>query len=156
MSLLGLLKVTIPALGPEPFEPVYLPWQPCSPPLSSLNDMSIYELHVRDFSVGDPTVPANRRGSYEAFSEWNSNGMLHLRTLAASGLKAVHLLPTFHFGSVNEDCNKWANPGPLSPKPPEASSRQPLKPLKPLRPLKPLKPCKTPTPTTGATTRCTT
>ena len=29
-----------------------------SPPLRSLSDMSIYELHIRDFSVNDPTVPA--------------------------------------------------------------------------------------------------
>ena len=28
-----------------------------SPPLRSFSDMSIYELHVRDFSINDPTVP---------------------------------------------------------------------------------------------------
>ncbi len=95
-----------------------------SPALASLNDISIYELHVRDFSVGDATVPAAMQGTYEAFTDRKSDGMRHLETLAASGLKAVHLLPTFHFGSVNEDKSTWANPGPLSPTPPDGTQQQ--------------------------------
>ncbi len=95
-----------------------------SPPLASLNDTSIYELHVRDFSIGDPTVPSSVQGTYLAFHDLNSNGMRHLHDLAASGLKAVHLLPTFHFGSVNEDKSTWSNPGPLSPTPADGTEQQ--------------------------------
>ncbi len=95
-----------------------------SPTLASINDISIYELHIRDFSVGDPTVPASIQGTYEAFGASNSNGMRHLQTLAASGLKAVHLLPSFHFGSVNEDKTQWQSPGPLSPNPPDGEQQQ--------------------------------
>jgi pullulanase len=65
-------------------------------------DMSIYELHVRDFSVSDPSVPAARRGKYTAFAELGSQGMRHLRALARAGLTDVHLLPVFDYGSVPE------------------------------------------------------
>ncbi len=95
-----------------------------SPYLASLSDMSIYELHVRDFSVGDPTVPASLQGTYEAFSQNSSDGMRHLHQLALSGLKAVHLLPTFHFGSVNEDKSTWAATGSLSQYPPDGTQQQ--------------------------------
>ena len=95
-----------------------------SPPLNSLNDTSIYELHVRDFSIGDASVPAEIRGTYLAFDDLLSNGMRHLRELAQSGLTSVHLLPTFHFGSVNEDKTQWASPGALSPTPPDGTQQQ--------------------------------
>ena len=85
-----------------------------SPGLARFNDLSIYELHVRDFSIGDATVPAAHRGTYLAFADNNSDGMRHLRTLAASGLRAIHLLPTFHFNSVNEDKSTWATTPDLS------------------------------------------
>lgn len=78
-----------------------------APYLARVNDLSIYELHVRDFSVNDQTVPADHRGMYLAFTDRNSDGMKHLRTLSQSGLKAIHLLPTFHFNSVNEDKSTW-------------------------------------------------
>ncbi len=95
-----------------------------SPALSSLGDMSIYELYIRDFSVGDPTVPAAVQGTYEAFLDPFSKGMQHLHTLAQSGLKAVHILPSFHFGSVNEDKSTWQSPGALSPNPPDGEQQQ--------------------------------
>ena len=95
-----------------------------SPQLSSLNDTSIYELHVRDFSIGDSSVPPSIRGTYLAFDDPASNGMRHLRELAQSGLTSVHLLPTFHFGSVSEDKTQWASPGPLSPTPPDGTQQQ--------------------------------
>jgi pullulanase len=95
-----------------------------SPPLESLNDLSIYELHIRDFSVNDLSVPVNHRGMYEAFADQNSNGMTHLRTLAADGLKAVHILPSFHFASVNEDKSTWLFPGNLTPYPPAGTQQQ--------------------------------
>ena len=95
-----------------------------APPLRSLSDLSIYELHVRDFSIDDPTVPSSDRGMYEAFADQNSDGMRHLRALAQSGLKAVHILPSFHFASVNEDKTKWLLPGDLSQFPPDGQQQQ--------------------------------
>jgi len=65
-------------------------------------DMVIYELHVRDFSLIDETVPEPKRGKYTAFSETNSNGMRHLRALAQAGLTDVHLLPVYDIGSIPE------------------------------------------------------
>lgn len=73
-----------------------------APVLASQTDMSIYELHVRDFSVSDSTVPAAKRGKYAAFGEGASNGMKHLKALAAAGLTDVHLLPVYDIGSVPE------------------------------------------------------
>ncbi|WP_196778749.1 alpha-1,6-glucosidase domain-containing protein [Cognatilysobacter tabacisoli] len=65
-------------------------------------DMAIYELHVRDFSIDDATVDPRHRGKYLAFANWNSNGMKHLRALAQAGLTDVHLLPVFDLASVPE------------------------------------------------------
>jgi len=95
-----------------------------SPPLRSFSDMSLYELHIRDFSVNDLTVPAAHRGLYEAFDDQNSDGVRHLRSLAKSGLKAVHILPSFHFASVNEDKSKWIIPTGLAQFPPDGQQQQ--------------------------------
>lgn len=95
-----------------------------SPPLASLNDMSIYELHIRDFSVGDPTVPAALRGTYDAFALPTSAGVQHLHQLAQAGLKAVHILPSFHFSSVDEDKSKWQTTPNLSAYPPAGTQQQ--------------------------------
>ena len=95
-----------------------------SPPLMSLADMSIYELHIRDFSVNDLTVPSAHRGLYEAFDDQNSDGMKHLHSLAKSGLKAVHILPSFHFASVNEDKSTWIIPTGLAQYPPDGQQQQ--------------------------------
>ncbi len=65
-------------------------------------DMAIYELHVRDFSANDPTVPEAHRGKYLAFTDGQANGMKHLRALAEAGLTDVHLLPAFDIASVPE------------------------------------------------------
>jgi pullulanase-type alpha-1,6-glucosidase len=65
-------------------------------------DMTIYELHVRDFSAADPTVPATHRGKFLAFTDRESDGMRHLRGLARAGLTDVHLLPVFDFATVPE------------------------------------------------------
>jgi len=95
-----------------------------APPLHSVGDMSIYELHIRDFSINDSTVPAQDRGMYGAFNDQNSNGMRHLRALAQSGLKAVHIMPSFHFASVNEDKTTWQTTGDLSTDPPDSTDQQ--------------------------------
>jgi pullulanase len=95
-----------------------------SPSLRTFSDMSIYELHVGDFSVNDPTVPLAHRGMYEAFADQDSDGMRHLHTLVASGLKAVHILPSFHFASVNEDKSTWIIPTGLTQYPPDGTQQQ--------------------------------
>ena len=63
------------------------------PALAQPEDSTIYELHVRDFSIGDETVPAAHRGTYLAFTDAGSDGMKHLRDLARHGLNTLHLLP---------------------------------------------------------------
>jgi pullulanase len=65
-------------------------------------DMTIYELHVRDFSINDPTVSDANRGKYGAFTESASNGMKHLKALANAGLTDIHLLPVFDIATVPE------------------------------------------------------
>ncbi|WP_284252483.1 pullulanase-type alpha-1,6-glucosidase [Litorihabitans aurantiacus] len=66
-------------------------------------DRAIYELHVRDFSIGDTTVPEAERGTYQAFTRTDSAGMTHLAELADAGINTVHLLPTFDIASIEED-----------------------------------------------------
>ncbi len=70
--------------------------------VAAATDMSIYELHVRDFSANDSTVTAANRGKYLAFTEAGTNGMKHLKALSDAGLTDVHLLPTFDIASVPE------------------------------------------------------
>ncbi|GGP42789.1 pullulanase-type alpha-1,6-glucosidase [Saccharothrix coeruleofusca] len=62
----------------------------------------ITELHVRDFSIGDTSVPEADRGTYRAFTHRDSTGMAHLRSLASAGLDTVHLLPTFDIATIPE------------------------------------------------------
>ncbi len=70
----------------------------------------IQELHVRDFSVADTTVPADERGTYLAFTDASSAGMRHLERLARSGVTTVHLLPVFDFSSVPEARSEQSTP----------------------------------------------
>jgi pullulanase-type alpha-1,6-glucosidase len=72
------------------------------PRLDYPTDIALYELHIRDFSISDTTVPAAHRGKYPAFTDERSNGMRHLRDMQQSGLTHVHLLPTFDIASINE------------------------------------------------------
>ena len=79
-------------------------WDSSAPPatVSTSTDQTIYELHVRDFSDNDATVPAAHRGKYLAFTDTQSNGMKHLAALASAGLTDVHLMPMFDFSTVPE------------------------------------------------------
>ncbi|HJW46503.1 MAG TPA: pullulanase-type alpha-1,6-glucosidase [Lysobacter sp.] len=86
-----------PALKPEGWDAASRP-----APLAAQTDMAIYELHVRDFSIGDGTVPTTHRGKYLAFTDSQSNGMRHLRALGAAGLTDVHLLPVFDIATIPE------------------------------------------------------
>lgn len=65
-------------------------------------DMAVYELHVRDFSIGDASVPAAHRGTYLAFTDSGSDGMRHLRALSDAGMTDVHLLPVFDIATIPE------------------------------------------------------
>ncbi|MFJ9820296.1 pullulanase-type alpha-1,6-glucosidase [Streptomyces sp. NPDC101151] len=67
-----------------------------------LKDAQIQELHIRDFSVADKTVPAKDQGTYLAFTDKNGDGSRHLRQLAASGTSYVHLLPAFDIATIPE------------------------------------------------------
>ena len=71
-------------------------------PIAAPTDLSVYELHVRDFSTGDLTVRAPWRGKFLAFTESRSDGMRHLRALGAAGVTDVHLLPIYDLASVPE------------------------------------------------------
>lgn len=94
------------------------------PALGSVSDLSFYELHLRDFSASDASVPAAQRGTYLAFTQANSSGMRHLKALADAGLKAVHLLPTFDIATINEDKGQWKTTGDLSKFPPNSEEQQ--------------------------------
>ncbi|MFE5900844.1 pullulanase-type alpha-1,6-glucosidase [Streptomyces sp. NPDC056488] len=75
-----------------------------------LRDAQIQELHIRDFSIADPTARADHRGTYLAFTDKGSKGSEHLRDLAASGTSYVHLLPAFDIGTIPEKKNDQATP----------------------------------------------
>ncbi|MBW9122301.1 pullulanase-type alpha-1,6-glucosidase [Microbacterium trichothecenolyticum] len=72
-------------------------------------DRAIYELHVRDFSITDESVPEAERGTYAAFSR-DSAGTTQLRQLADAGINTVHLLPTFDIATIQEDRSSQAVP----------------------------------------------
>jgi pullulanase len=81
------------------------------PNLEAPEDITIYELHVRDFSANDNTVPVAHRGKFLAFT-YNgeggatlSDGMAHLSTLADAGLNTIQFLPSFDYATVPEDAD---------------------------------------------------
>ena len=89
-------------------------------------DMVISELHVRDFSAGDRTVPAAHRGKYRAFTHVNSDGMRHLADMARAGLTDVHLLPIFDLATVPEKGCKKLDETPLRAAAPDSTQQQAL------------------------------
>ncbi|GAB2503935.1 hypothetical protein GCM10027188_04280 [Lysobacter humi (ex Lee et al. 2017)] len=103
-----------PALAPDGWREHPRP----RPPKSNV-DMTVYELHVRDFSLGDATVPSAHRGKYLGFTHAGSAGMRHLRGLREAGLTDVHLLPVFDIATVPEA-------GCVSPTIPDAGPDSPV------------------------------
>ncbi|MDI1248047.1 MAG: DUF3372 domain-containing protein [Lacunisphaera sp.] len=79
-------------------------WAADRPPatVQASTDLVVYELHVRDFSRDDPSVPPAWRGKYPAFTLEDSHGMRHLKQLAAAGVTDLHMLPTYDLASVPE------------------------------------------------------
>jgi pullulanase len=108
-------------------DPAYKPagWDTLvKPPLAAPEDIVLYELHVRDFSAEDPSVPANLEGTFKAFT-LESHGTLHLAALAEVGLTHVHLLPVFDIATINEDRSQWRQPaGDLESFPPDSPRQQ--------------------------------
>ena len=89
-------------------------------------DMMISELHVRDFSAGDPSVPARHRGRYAAFTLQESLGVRHLREMAQAGLTDVHLLPIFDLATVPERGCRSPDPKALRAAAPDSDRQQAL------------------------------
>jgi pullulanase-type alpha-1,6-glucosidase len=112
-----IVDMTIAALKPDGWDFLV------KPRLDAPEDIAIYELHVRDFSASDPSVPDKYKGTYEAFT-LDSNGTRHLRELAKAGLTHVHLLPTFDIATINEDRSTWQRPGDLSAFGPNSEEQQ--------------------------------
>jgi len=100
-------------------------WERTRQPVVRPVDQTIYELHVRDFSISDETVPERLRGTYGAFAVRSSDGRDHLRALADAGLTTVHLLPTFDIASIEEDRDAQATPDcDLASLPPDSPEQQ--------------------------------
>lgn len=109
-------------------------WQALAkPPLPAPEEISVYEMHVRDFSVNDPSVPEALKGTYLAFTLEDSYGVQHLQALEEAGLTHLHLLPTFDIATINEDRSQWNEPDwdLLSSYPPDSDQQQAL--IAPLR-----------------------
>jgi pullulanase len=66
------------------------------PVVKSPSDLVIYEMHHRDFSI-DESSGLKNKGKFLALTE--SKAIKHLKDL---GVNAVHILPSYDFGSVNE------------------------------------------------------
>jgi pullulanase/glycogen debranching enzyme len=87
-------------------DPTWMPtvWveTPIPEALRTQAQQTIYELHVRDFSAADQSVPEALRGTYKAFTLEDSDGMQHLAELAEAGMTTVHLLPTYDIATIPE------------------------------------------------------
>jgi pullulanase-type alpha-1,6-glucosidase len=103
------LDLNDPALKPAGWDSMKLS------PIKNPTDMVFYEMHIRDFSARDESVPVELRGTYDAITLNGKNGralskgMQHLQKLQAAGLTHVQVLPAYDFGSVNEDRSRTLN-----------------------------------------------
>ncbi|MFB9239113.1 pullulanase-type alpha-1,6-glucosidase [Plantactinospora siamensis] len=85
----------------------------------------ISELSVRDFSIADQTVPAEKRGTFDAFTDPNSAGMRHLRAVGDAGVTHLHLLPAFDFATIPERRADQKQPAcDLAALPPDSAKQQ--------------------------------
>ncbi len=75
-------------------------------------DIVLYELHIREFSSSDSSIPADFRGKYKAFTQDASFGVTHLKQLANAGMTHVHLLPSYDCGSIPENPADRVDPDP--------------------------------------------
>ena len=105
------------------------------PALQSPADLVVYELHHRDFSI-DASSGLVHKGKFLALTE--PKAIAHLKEL---GINAVHILPSYDFGSVDE--TKLSQPqynwgyDPVNYNVPEGSySTDPYNPLTRIREFK--------------------
>ncbi|KAG5152446.1 hypothetical protein JHK84_028918 [Glycine max] len=98
------------------------------PTIHSFSDISIYEMHIRDFSASDLSVQPEFRGGYLAFTLQDSAGVLHLKKLSSAGITHVHLLPTFQFAGVDDQKEDWrfVDTSILESLPPDSDQQQAL------------------------------
>ncbi|SDZ11352.1 alpha-1,6-glucosidases, pullulanase-type [Micromonospora pattaloongensis] len=95
------------------------------PPAVPATRTQISELSVRDFSIADATVPADRRGTYLAFTDPTTAGMRHLTALADAGVTHLHLLPAFDFATIPERRADQKQPAcDLAALPPDSDQQQ--------------------------------
>ncbi len=92
-----IVDLTDPALVPEGWVSVR------KPNLAAFEDIILYELHLRDFSISDQSVPEADRGTYKAFTYAGSAGMQHLSAIAEAGVSHLHLLPVFDVATIEEN-----------------------------------------------------
>ncbi|MET7862580.1 pullulanase-type alpha-1,6-glucosidase [Micromonospora taraxaci] len=85
----------------------------------------VSELSVRDFSIADETVPAERRGTFLAFTDPRTAGMTHLKALGDAGVTHLHLLPAFDFATIPEKRADQRQPAcDLAALPPDSAEQQ--------------------------------
>lgn len=85
----------------------------------------VSELSVRDFSIADDTVPAERRGTFLAFTDPKTAGMTHLKALGDAGVTHLHLLPAFDFATIPEKRADQRQPAcDLPALPPDSEEQQ--------------------------------
>ena len=115
-----IVNLDDPDLKPEGWGEVELP------PLAAPEDIVIYELHVRDFSIFDDSVPEALRGTYGAFAVPEAAGTAHLAGLAEAGVTHLHLLPSFDIATIEEEAEARVEPDPveLAALPPDSDQQQ--------------------------------
>ncbi len=117
-----IVDLNDPALTPAGWDTLV------KPELVAPEDIVVYEIHVRDFSVNDTSVPEAIRGTFAAFTLTNTHGIEHLQALADAGLNHLHLLPVFDIATINEDKSQWQEPdwATLASYPPTSTMQQQL------------------------------
>ncbi|MEU7589327.1 pullulanase-type alpha-1,6-glucosidase [Micromonospora sp. NPDC049230] len=108
------------------FDPALAPpgWRTLRKP-APVAKAQISELSVRDFSIADETVPAERRGTFLAFTDPTTAGMAHLRALGDAGVTHLHLLPAFDFATIPERRTDQRQPAcDLAALPPDSAEQQ--------------------------------
>lgn len=95
------------ALKPDGWDKVTAPHAQATK--SDVAKIVVHELHMRDLSASDSSVPAAYRGKYLAFTASNSNVMQHLQALSHSGVTHLELMPVFDLATINESTDKVAD-----------------------------------------------
>ncbi|MFG1890959.1 pullulanase-type alpha-1,6-glucosidase [Micromonospora sp. NPDC049051] len=114
-----LVDLADPALAPAGWAQLR---KPAAVPSTKVQ---ISELSVRDFSVADTTVPAERRGTFLAFTDPGTAGMRHLKALGDAGVTHLHLLPAFDFATIPERRADQRQPAcDLAALPPDSEQQQ--------------------------------